>query len=48
MKKDNSLTPPVGWSYWNTILYVENGKYEWNSVFEVFENGDIVWIELGE
>ena len=36
------------WNYWNTILYIENGKWEWNSVFEVFENGDIVQIELGE
>ena len=42
MKKENSLTPPVGWNYWNAILYVENGKWKWDSVFEVFENGDIV------
>jgi hypothetical protein len=30
------------WTYWSTILNIENGKYEWDSIFEVFENGDIV------
>jgi hypothetical protein len=36
------------WTYWNTILNIENGKYEWNSVFEVFEDGNIVQIDLEE
>ena len=46
--KDNFLTPPVGWSYWNSIVNVEDREWNWDSLFVAYENGNIIQFDLGE
>ena len=38
----------VGWSYWNSIINIEDREWNWDSLFIVYEDGNIVQFDLEE
>lgn len=36
------------WTYWNSIVNVEDREWNWDSLFVAYEDGTIYQFDLGE